>query len=203
MVSFFSYDNPVWKFIGNLADFFLLSLVWLICSLPIVTMGAASTALYYVTLKMAENKEGRLLPAFFASFRQNLKQGSLIWLGFLLAGSLIGFDLLWASQQGTLIATAMFVTFAIIGVIYACCLSFVFVVLARCDNTVSAIFKMSCGMVIRNFPAVLAGVVVYAGFFLVGAFLFWPLLLVAPALPAYLNSFLYNRILAKYDLSLT
>jgi hypothetical protein len=58
-------------------------------------------------------------------------------------------------------------------------------------------------MVIRNFPAVLAGVVVYAGFFLVGAFLFWPLLLVAPALPAYLNSFLYNRILAKYDLSLT
>ncbi len=142
MASFFSYDNPVWKFIGNLADFFLLSLIWLICSLPIVTMGAASTALYYVTLKMAENKEGRLLPAFFTSFRQNLKQGSLIWLGFLLAGSLIGFDLLWASQQGTLIATAMFVTFAIIGVIYACCLSFVFVVLARCDNTVSAIFKI-------------------------------------------------------------
>lgn len=126
---------------------------------------------------MAEDKEGRLLPAFFASFRQNLKQGSLIWLGFLLVGLLIGLDLSWASQQGTLMATAMFVTFAIIGLIYICCLSFVFVVLARCDNTTSAIFKMSCGMVIRNFPAVLAGVVVFAAFSLVGLFLFWPLLL--------------------------
>lgn len=202
MASFFSYDNPVWKFIGNLADFFMLSILWLICSLPIVTLGAASTALYYVTLKMAENKEGRLLPAFFSSFRQNLKQSSLIWLGFLFAGLLIVVDLLWASQQGTLIAMAMFVTFAIIGLLYLCCLSFVFVVLARCENTTSAIFKMACGMTIRNFPAVLAGVVVYAGFLLVGIFLFWPLLLVTPALPSYLNSFLYNRILARYELSL-
>ena len=51
-MKFFSLENPIWKFIGNLADFFLLSCLWYLCCLPVVTAGAATTALYYVTLKM-------------------------------------------------------------------------------------------------------------------------------------------------------
>lgn len=50
-MKFFSLENPIWKFIGNLADFFLLSCLWYLCCLPVVTAGAATTALYYVTLK--------------------------------------------------------------------------------------------------------------------------------------------------------
>ena len=40
-MKFFSLENPVWKFIGNLADFFILSCLWYLCSLPVVTAGAA------------------------------------------------------------------------------------------------------------------------------------------------------------------
>ena len=50
-MKFFSLENPIWKFIGNLADFFLLSCLWYLCCLPVVTAGAATTALYYVTFK--------------------------------------------------------------------------------------------------------------------------------------------------------
>ena len=50
-MKFFSLENPIWKFIGNLADFFLLSCLWYLCCLPVVTAGTATTALYYVTLK--------------------------------------------------------------------------------------------------------------------------------------------------------
>ena len=63
-MKFFSLENPIWKFIGNLADFFLLSCLWYLCCLPVVTAGAATTALYYVTLKMARGQEGQLIPAF-------------------------------------------------------------------------------------------------------------------------------------------
>lgn len=73
-MKFFSLENPIWKFIGNLADFFLLSCLWYLCCLPVVTAGAATTALYYVTLKMARGQEGQLIPAFFHSFKQNLKR---------------------------------------------------------------------------------------------------------------------------------
>ena len=40
-MKFFSLENPIWKFIGNLADFFLLSCLWYLCCLPVVTAGGA------------------------------------------------------------------------------------------------------------------------------------------------------------------
>ena len=56
MEKIFDLNNPVWKFIGNLWDFFVLSVLTVLCSLPVVTAGAALTALYYVTLKMASDE---------------------------------------------------------------------------------------------------------------------------------------------------
>ena len=48
----------------------------------------------------------------------------------------------------------------------------------------------------------LSAIIMTAAIFLVGLFVFWPLLLIAPGLSAYLNSYLYNRILEKYGLNL-
>ena len=42
----FNYDNPVWRFIGKLGDLIILNVLWLITSIPIVTIGASTTALY-------------------------------------------------------------------------------------------------------------------------------------------------------------
>ena len=38
--SLFNYDNPVWRFIGKLGDLILLNVLWIICSIPIFTIGA-------------------------------------------------------------------------------------------------------------------------------------------------------------------
>ena len=50
---FFNYDNPVWRFIGKLGDLILLNILWIVCSIPVFTIGASTTAVYYVTLKLA------------------------------------------------------------------------------------------------------------------------------------------------------
>ena len=42
---FFNPDNWLWRGFGRLADFFILSILWLVCSIPVVTIGAASIAL--------------------------------------------------------------------------------------------------------------------------------------------------------------
>ena len=57
MAKLFDYNNPVWRFMGKLADLFFLTIVWAICSIPIVTIGATTSALYYVVLKMVKNHE--------------------------------------------------------------------------------------------------------------------------------------------------
>mgnify|MGYP006388072901 FL=1 len=107
-MKFFSLENPIWKVIGNLADFFLLSCLWYLCCLPVVTAGAATTALYYVTLKMARGQEGQLIPAFFHSFKQNLKQATALWVGYLAVGILLVLDLVICLQTSSVFAGAMF-----------------------------------------------------------------------------------------------
>lgn len=53
----FNYDNPVWRFIGKLGDLIILNVLWIVCSIPIFTIGASTTAVYYVTLKMVRDEE--------------------------------------------------------------------------------------------------------------------------------------------------
>lgn len=202
MPNFFNIDNPIWKFIGNLWDFFVLSVLWLVCSIPVVTIGASTTALYYVTLKMASNQEGKLRQQYFHSFRQNWKEATAIWLGFLAVGVILGIDLMYGLTGGTNLASAVLVFAAVAGALYLCLLSFVFPLLARVDNTPLAIVKMAGGMLVQNFLPILAGVMVMAGFILVGLFVFKLILLVVPALPAYIGSRMYNRILERYHLNL-
>ena len=64
----FNYDNPVWRFIGKLGDLVLLNLLWLICCIPVFTAGAATTAVYYVTLKLVRDDDGSTIKSFFHSF---------------------------------------------------------------------------------------------------------------------------------------
>ena len=198
----FNLENPVWKFIARLADFFFLSVLWVLCSLPVITMGASTTALYYVTLKMAGDQEGKLSEQFLGSFKQNLKQGIVIFAGFLLIGAILVIDILWALNQKNVAGMAMLLTAGVISILYLCMLTLVFVMLARLENTPAAIVKITGGILIQNFLPVLSGVIVYAAFISVGVFVFWPVLLVTPALPAYLNSFIYNRILKRYNMDL-
>ena len=187
-MKFFSLENPIWKFIGNLADFFLLSCLWYLCCLPVVTAGAATTALYYVTLKMARGQEGQLIPAFFHSFKQNLKQATALWVGYLAVGILLVLDLVICLQTSSVFAGAMFFTSV---VLLACWALFI-----------TMLFKMGIAMALRNVMPVLAALMVTVAFFAVGVFVFWPVLLVAPGLASYCNAFLFNRIFDKYGMTL-
>lgn len=202
MHTIFNLDNPVWKFIGNLADFFILSILTFICSIPIVTAGAAFTSLAYVTLKMASGQEGKLLQQYFKCFRLNFKQATLMWLGFLGVGIVLCIDLYYGINAGTNAASTMLITSIVCIVLWLCILFMAFTLLARIDNTTSAIVKMAGAIAIRNFLPVISTVVVMVAFILVGLFVFWPVLLVTPGLPAYINAFIFNRVLTKYGFNL-
>lgn len=202
MSRFFNLENPVWRFIGNLADMFILSVFWYLCCIPVFTLGSATSAMYYVTLKMTSNQEGYTIASFLKAFKQNFKPATLVWLVFLGCGLVLGADFYWSINAGTLYATAMFITFAAVALIYCLCLSFIFPLIARCDNTVKATLSMCFVMSIRNFLPVLSTVLVSAGLFALGIFVFWPILVIAPGLSAYINSYVFNRILAKYNMNL-
>lgn len=202
MQRFFNLDNPVWRFVGNIADMFILSIYWYLCCLPIITVGSSTAAIYYVTLKLTSHQEGYTTSSFWRSFRGNLKQGTVIWLIFLGFGLLLGADFYWSLTSKASIAASLLPAFIVVAVLYSICLSFIFPLLARCENNTKALLGMCFALSIRNFLPVLSTVMLTAGIFLVGIFIFWPLLLIAPGLAAYLNSYIFNRIFLKYRLNL-
>ena len=94
MGGFFSVEGPLFSGLGRLADLFWLNILFIVCSLPIFTIGASTTALYYVTLKMVKNEEGHITKSFFRAFKENFRQSTLIWLMVMLVGALLFGDYL-------------------------------------------------------------------------------------------------------------
>mgnify|MGYP002554189598 CR=1 FL=1 len=76
----FNYDNRFWRFMGKLWDALVLNILWVVCCIPLVTVGAATTAVYYVALKLARDEEGYVISSFFKSFKENFRQATALWL---------------------------------------------------------------------------------------------------------------------------
>ena len=64
----FSLDGKLFHILSRIADLILLNVLWLLSSLPIITIGASTTALYYVMLKIVKNEDSYIIRSFFHSF---------------------------------------------------------------------------------------------------------------------------------------
>ena len=92
MRNLFNPDNAIMNFIGKLLDCFFLNVLWLVCCIPVVTIGASTTALYYCSIKLAKDEPVSVLHDFFHSFRANFIPATKITLLFLAVGIILGLD---------------------------------------------------------------------------------------------------------------
>lgn len=74
MSGIFNLDAPIWVFMGEVADLIILALLWWCCCLGIVTVGASTTALYYVIGKKIRREQTYVAKDFFKSFKENFRQ---------------------------------------------------------------------------------------------------------------------------------
>ena len=74
MTRIFNLDNPVWNFLGKLTDMIVLTVLWVTVSIPVITAGASTAALYDISLQLAENQEGYIVRSFFAPLRKTGKK---------------------------------------------------------------------------------------------------------------------------------
>lgn len=79
-MKFFSVDSPLYRFLSKLLDVIRLNFLWIIFSVPLVTIGASTVAALSVALKMADDEEGYIGRSFLKAFRENWKQGTALWL---------------------------------------------------------------------------------------------------------------------------
>ena len=77
-MNFFNPENWLWRFFGRLADYFILSILWMVCSIPVVTIGASSIALYDTVAHCFRYEEGEMVKRFFRTFKREQVRGILI-----------------------------------------------------------------------------------------------------------------------------
>lgn len=202
---FFNYDNPVWRFIGKFFDVLILNILWVVCSIPIVTMGASTTAVYYVTLKLVRDEEGSTIKSFFKSFKENFKQSTIIWLIMLAAGAIIGFDLyffMMLQTENSMLRTVMLALFIGFAIVYLGISLFVFPLQSRFYNPVGKTLFNAFFMSVRHFFLTLGmlaiDIALPALAFLVLPLLQPLLMLFGFPLIAFINSYMLAGIFDKY-----
>ena len=202
MATILSHESRFSQVMMRLAWGCYLNLLWFVCSIPIVTIGAATTALYYVTLKIVDNAEGDITQQFFRSFRQNFKQATQLWLIVLVLGIVLGTDIyvlrhLSATTSG---APAIILTLALAVVIVACIgLAFVgtyvFPLLARVENTNLAMLKNALLMSVRYLSCTICVLAIHVAMFYVVVNIFTPAIALGEGVCALLSSYLFSPVL--------
>ena len=201
-MKFFSYESRFSQLLLKLCYACYLNLLWFVCSIPIVTIGASTTALYYASLKVVRDEDSHVAALFFRSFRQNFKQATVLWLILLGAGLFLGADgyilyHLRLSSNGTMAVMWTLILAVVIaaGVVYVIVLEYVFPLLASVANTNKAMLKNAFLIGTHYlFATILVFAVHFAMFFVVVAW-FTPLIVFGEGLCALISAWLLNRIL--------
>lgn len=112
-------DSGFMLFLSKLFDILIISLFFLVCCIPIVTIGPAFCALYASTRKVIVKREGYVAKEFFHSFRINLAQGIIAWLIQFLIMLLMGINVFyvatsWKNMAGVIAAGVYFAVLCII-----------------------------------------------------------------------------------------
>lgn len=206
MKHIFSLDGKLLLFLNRLADLLLLNILWLITCIPLFTIGASTTALYYVTLKGVRNEDNYIARSFFQSFHQNFRQATIIWTGLLLSGVFLVYDYHICRQIATLTSLLIQNILVILGIFLIMLGCYVFPVLSYFENTIQRTLINAALMSIAHlFHTALILIVIflpgilmcrYLVVMMVGIFIY---LFIGIALTGWCNSLIFRKIFERYQ----
>ncbi len=135
---------------GNIFDIFILNTLWLICCLPIFTIGPSTTALYYAMINLVRGNGTSVSKDFFQSFKQNFKQGIFLGVPLLALGLFLIVDIWMCYHAGTGIYSFFMVFFAVIFLFWLFTALYAFPLLAKFDKKSKDIVIWAFVLSIRN-----------------------------------------------------
>lgn len=199
MSGFFNLENGFFTTLSKIADIILLSVVWSLLCIPIITIGPATTALYYATVKAIRRDRGYLFREFFKSFKQNFKRGTIAGVILTLVALFLGFDLVWSWMNMSAIenSSVLLGIFIALTVMFLCFSIYVFPILSRFEMTIKQLFKAAMFMAIKHLPSTVVMLAIIA-ICALGIFFIPILIFIIPAGATFIISLLMERIFKKY-----
>lgn len=195
----FNVDGSVMRGLTKVTDCICLSLMFVICCLPVFTIGTAATALYYTVYKVIKNDRGYIFREYVSAFRNNFKQTTPVWLLVLVLGTVLGLDIYVMNryaQAGSKLGVLV-VFFLVAAAFLLAWALYLFAYMARFENTRKQSMKNALLMMLVHLPWTLALIVLAVG----ASFIMYLIPiggLIVPGFFVWLESTILDKIFWKY-----
>lgn len=140
------------RILTHIFDFILLNILWLLTSIPIVTLGAATAALYSVMMSVVEKKEGYIIKDYWKAFCRNFKQSTVVWILLLFLGACLWFDLTLIGVVPGLFRQIGTVVLGAVLIFYFMECIFVFPLIAKFENSTGNMIKNALLIPVSRLP---------------------------------------------------
>lgn len=200
-------SSGFFRFFSRVAELMLLNLLFILCCLPIITMGASLSALYSVCLKLIRKKDSYIVKDFFRAFRLNLKQGILLHLILSVIATVVITDLfvVWNMMAQADIYKGVFWVMAVLALFLFMASMYIYPMLAQFENTVKGYFRNAVILSIKHLRnsvilLLFTALPLLAAFMIPGAFAWEILLFLLFGFSGmvYINSIFFSAMFAAY-----
>ena len=201
MNGIFSPDSTLMRVLTAVSDVAIISFLWLLCSLPIVTLGASSTAAYYALIKVVKRQRGYLTREFFRSFKSNFKDATILTVIYEVVAFLLVYNIVdmyrALGESNSDMSFYLMVAYVALLVLLAGITIYTWPVLSRFTVKGMPLFRFALYAVFRHLPTTLALLVLYV-LIVLGIYIFPAALLFLPAVCLWIQSFLMEPVLRKH-----
>lgn len=198
MKNFFNYEGSFYRFMNKMGNMIVISLLFVVTSLPLITLIPSLSALYYATVKTVRAENGYPLKEYMKAFKRDLKNGVVLSLLFIIIGLVLYVDLRYVSQSQSLFGAISFGVLSLLAFIWLSLLIYMPIVWSRFSLRKFELFKRALLMVFRHLPVTL---ILLLSLLVVGVAVYlipMPLLFIFPSLWVFGVSFLFEGVLRKY-----
>jgi uncharacterized membrane protein YesL len=202
MGGFFDVDGKVYRFMEKITNCLIVSILWTIFSLPIITIGASSTALYYTVYKVIRNDTGHIWREFWNAFKNNFKQSTFLWIIFLLIIAFLGVDCYFSYILSDVNVTLKWMTvILLIAIVFVVMWSlYWFPYISHIEDPIKAVMKNTLIICITNLRKSLSMILAFAVCVVIMVYLpFSPVfLMVLPAAYMYFSGHILKNVFGQY-----
>ena len=149
-------DNVVHVFLNKLGDIVIANLLFILCCIPVITIGPSLTALYHCMMRTVKGNNNGTTKTFFRAFKENFKQSLIIWLLILAAGAVIILNIRFLLHaEGSAAHMLFYLSVGVLTLLIIFTL-YIFPVIATFANTLGALCRNAFLLAFMHFPTTIA-----------------------------------------------
>ena len=194
--SLFAPDGVYARVMNYIWNLLMISILWVLCSLPILTFGASTAAAYYAAAKVLRAGEGKVIPEFFRAFKENFKQSAVFSVIYAAVLAVLLLECYYVYQESQLPLPVLYLFYGMVLLVVAN-IQYLFAFMSRFTLTKFALFRMATLCSLRHLITTVLLLLLFAAL-CIGVYLMPWGVLIFPGVMFLAKTYLMERIMHKY-----